>query len=319
MTATFLIWVAIAFAEAALWGAVVVIDKRILRVVSPLPVNFTVRLVCVTTLIVVMLPLAFLHLWTLGFGMTWAAAGYIAVYSLLTWLLAFNFYYVVLRSGKVGLVIPLTSIDPLFTALFAVVILGAVLQGLTVAGVVVTIAGILLITRWIDRDLDQHAEVLSGEVPVTARPAPAVVTLALATAACWGLGPVLIELAQRSVGGASVTMILESQLLAVPLLGGLLRWRRPPRFTRPLTADERRRAVLLMIVVGVLESLFSVTYYLLIQEIGAVYTTLIVATSPLFAIAGGVVFLKERIGPKLALGAAVTLSGVFLATLQKVL
>ncbi len=47
-------------------------------------------------------------------------------------------------------------------------------------------------------------------------------------------------------------------------------------------------------------------------------TTLITATSPIFAILGGVVFLRERLGAKLALAAAVTLAGVFLATLPRV-
>ena len=47
-------------------------------------------------------------------------------------------------------------------------------------------------------------------------------------------------------------------------------------------------------------------------------TTLIIATSPIFAILGGMVFLRERLGARLALGAAITLAGVFLATLAHV-
>jgi drug/metabolite transporter (DMT)-like permease len=45
---------------------------------------------------------------------------------------------------------------------------------------------------------------------------------------------------------------------------------------------------------------------------------LIVATSPIFAILGGMAFLRERVGARLALGVAVTLAGVFLATLAHV-
>ena len=64
-----------------------------------------------------------------------------------------------------------------------------------------------------------------------------------------------------------------------------------------------------------LNALFSVLFYVLIAEIGPVLTTLIIATSPIFAILGSMVFLRERLGARLAIGAAVTLAGVFLATL----
>ena len=59
-------------------------------------------------------------------------------------------------------------------------------------------------------------------------------------------------------------------------------------------------------------------YYVLIAQIGPVLTTLIIATAPVFAIAGGVLFLHERLGRRLALGAGVTLAGVLVATLQHV-
>ena len=47
------------------------------------------------------------------------AAGYIALSAFATWLLAFNFYYYALRGGRVAVVAPITSIDPLWTAVFA--------------------------------------------------------------------------------------------------------------------------------------------------------------------------------------------------------
>ena len=70
----------------------------------------------------------------------------------------------------------------------------------------------------------------------------------------------------------------------------------------------------LLIAAGVLEALFAVGFYLVIDGIGSVLTTLIVASSPVFSIAGGVLFFRERLGWRLALGAGVTLAGVLLAT-----
>jgi drug/metabolite transporter (DMT)-like permease len=66
----------------------------------------------------------------------------------------------------------------------------------------------------------------------------------------------------------------------------------------------------------VLEAFFAVAYYLLIDEIGSVLTVLIMASSPVFAILGGMRFLGERYNARLAVGAAVTLVGVAIATLQ---
>ena len=90
--------------------------------------------------------------------------------------------------------------------------------------------------------------------------------------------------------------------------------RRAPLLISPLQGRDRRRVILLLVSAGILNALFSVFWYVLIHEIGPVLTTLITATSPIFAIVGGVVFLRERLGTKLALAAAVTLTGVFLAT-----
>jgi len=79
-----------------------------------------------------------------------------------------------------------------------------------------------------------------------------------------------------------------------------------------------RHVAVLLVAAGVLNATFAVLFYVLIEHIGPVLTTVIVATSPVFAILGGMLVLKERVGPKLALGAGVTLLGVVLATLQRV-
>ncbi len=51
-----------------------------------------------------------------------------------------------------------------------------------------------------------------------------------------------------------------------------------------------------MVGAGVLNGLFAVLFYVLIDQIGPVLTTLIVGTSPIFAILGGMIFLRERVG-----------------------
>ena len=254
------------------------------------------------------------HLWSLDFSMTWTAAGYIAISSVVTWLIAFNTYFLALRLGSVGVVAPVTSTDPVFTAVFSVAILGSALNGWIVGGLLVATAGVMLISRWMEVPADPHGEVLTAPAGRHARRGPQleVVLLSVTTAAGWGLAPVIIQLAERSVGGPSATMMLQSQVLGLALVAPLAR-RRGAFFTRRLTPDERRLAVWLVVASGALEATFSVFYYLLIDHLGAVLTTIIVASSPIFSIVGGMVLLRERLGLRLALGAAVTLAGVFLA------
>jgi drug/metabolite transporter (DMT)-like permease len=173
----------------------------------------------------------------------------------------------------------------------------------------------MLISRWMEVSADPHGEVLPIPAAGHVRQGPQleVVLLSLATAAGWGLAPVVIQLAQRSVGGPSATMMLQSQVLGLVLVAPLALRRRGTLFTHRLSADERRLVIWLVAASGALEATFSVIYYLLIDHLGAVLTTIIVATSPIFSIVGGVVVLRERLGLKLAIGAGVTLAGVFLA------
>ena len=152
--------------------------------------------------------------------MTWEAAGYIALSATVTWLIAFNTYYLALRLSSVGVVTPIMATDPVFTALFAVLILGASLTSLVLAGLMVATAGVALLSREGGEEpaVGPDAQVptpgpASGPITLAApaRGSPGahgtirerlmVVALAIVTAAGWGLGPVFIEKAQRALAG----------------------------------------------------------------------------------------------------------------------
>lgn len=329
ISTTFVIWVHVGFFEAVCWALVVLANKRVLAYVNPLPLNFLVRLVSIAGQLAITIPLTVFGWWSLGFGLTAPAAGYIAISALITWLIAFNAYYYALRGGRASVVAPITSTDPIWTAVFAALILGAALGRATLAGLLVANTGVVLIARWMG---DQPGEALdAATVPVSAAPATAgatndagraralqVVALAVVTAAGWGLAPVVIELAVNANGGASAGMMVGSQVLGAIMLGAIMRLRHSPVLVRPLTAVERRRVIVLLVVAGVLEAVFSVLFYLLIDAIGSVLTVLIVATSPVFAILGGVVFLRERFSARLALADAITIAGVVIATVARV-
>ncbi len=333
----------VAFVAAACWGATVILNKEVLDDVAPVAVNFFVVAVSTATLAAVAVPLSLLHLWPLGLGVTWRATGYLCISAPVMWLVAFNAYFYALRSGRVGVVGPLSTTDPLFTALFATAILGAALGRFVVAGLIVTVCGVMLISRWMDVEPDDR--LLEGAGPrgigappgaavglVPAEPTAAagtvaagtvaagtgmVVGLSLVTAAGWGFSPVLVQLAERSTGGATTTLVLLGEALGVALLAPFVIAQRGRLFA-PGCGARRGRIALLLAGAGVLNAVFSVLYYVLIAEIGPVLTMLITASAPVFAIAGGVLFLHERFGRRLALGVGVTLTGVLLATLQHV-
>ena len=337
----FLIWVLLAFGAAAAWGITVVLNKRALQYVDPFALNLLARVPTIALIAVVTIVLTVTGAWDLGFGMTWGAFVYITVSAIVTWLIAFNAYYLVLRLGALGVVTPIMATDPLFTAVFAVILLSSHLGPLVVTGLLVSTAGVVLISHWmapaadspqIARSLEPLAEAGPLAPPLgpptsAARTPPEeksaarlrfeVIGLALLAAAGWGLGPVLIEMATRSLGEASATMMLQSQVMGLLMLVPIV-WRRRRITLRRLTSSERRLVVRLILIASVLEMFFAVAYYVLIDEIGSVLTMLIMASSPVFAILGGMRFLGERYSWKLAIGAGVTLSGVVIALLEGV-
>jgi len=313
----------------ALWALVVIVNKRVLAYVDPTAVNFFVRIAAVGGLLLITVPLTLLRLWDNGFGINAAAAGWMALAAVATWLIAFTAYYYALRGGQVAVVMPICGTDPLWTALFAWLILGAAFGGLTLAGVAVAMAGVLLITRWMEAGDEAQAGALAGAAHGDVLPGPGtaaaphvqtgrlgVITLAVLAAVGWGIGPVFIDLASTAYGKPTAMMMLESQALGMLMLGVVLLVRRRPLATRTLAPAERRRATLLLAAAGLLEAVVSVLFFLSIAEIGPVLTMLIMATTPIFTMVFGVVFLRERVSLRLALAAVVTVCGVMLAALD---
>lgn len=291
----------------ALWALVVVVNKHALVLVRPVAVNFWVRGACIVSLLALAVPLRATGVWPGAFGIDRGAAGWITLSALATWLVGFNAYYVALRRGRVSVVAPVTSTDPVWTAVFAWLLTGAAIGAPTVAGLALATLGIVLVSRWMEPD---------GATAARTATALAVVPVAVLAAVAWGLGPVFVDLALASYGRATVTMMVMSQAVGMALLGLYLALRREPLSTRPLTAGERARAARLLIAAGVLEALVTVLFYLCIEALGPVLTMLIMATTPLFTMALGTTLLRERVGVRLLAAALVTMSGVALAVLD---
>ena len=146
----------------ALWALVVVVNKKILESVTPIAVNFFIRLAAIVGLLAITVPLTVFGLWSNGFGINAEAAGWIALAAVGTWLVAFNAYYFALRGERVAVIAPITSTDPVWTAFFAWVIVGAAFGAATLAGMAVTMAGVVLISRWMDEGGEAPGPALAG-------------------------------------------------------------------------------------------------------------------------------------------------------------
>ena len=227
-TSTYTAWIIAAFCMTALWALVVVVNKKVLASVTPIAVNFFVRLVAIAGLLVITVPLTVFGLWSNGFGINAEAAAWIALAAVGTWVVAFNAYYFALRAERVAVVVPITSTDPIWTAFFAWFIVGEAVGVPTLAGMAVTMSGVVLISRCMGQTPAEagelakagalaaaaHGDVLPddgrcvaaesglpgpGAVDCPAPGAPGAATkakligLAVLTAAGWGLGPVLID------------------------------------------------------------------------------------------------------------------------------
>ena len=280
---------------------------------NPLPLNLLLRFVTLGAILCITVPLTALDWWDLEFGMTTDAAGYIVVAAVITWVFAFNAYYYALRKGRASVVSPITATDPIWAALFAPLVLGTTLDPLVLAGLLVATLGVVFIGRWMSEDPGELPDAAALPAPSAPATPPAgadgdragvlrMVALATVAAAGWGLGPVVIELAENANGGASAGMMVMSQLLGAVLIGGIVLLHRGPFMAAPLGA-ERRRMIVLLLAAGLLEAVFAVLYYLIIEAIGAVLTLLLGATSPVFAIFGSAVFLKERVDRRLVAAA----------------
>jgi drug/metabolite transporter (DMT)-like permease len=342
----------------ALWALVVVVNKKILESVTPIAVNFFVRLFAIAGLLAITVPLTVFGLWSNGFGINAEAAAWIALAAVGTWVVAFNAYYFALRGERVAVIAPITSTDPIWTAFFAWLIVGAAVGVPTLAGMTLTMTGVVLISRWMDAGSDAPAAELAGAgvlagaahgdvLPAGAAPPACATTLggaagagdplpaadgktsggpaatkakliglAVLTAAGWGLGPVLIDQAAEAYGRATATMMLLSQGLGALMLGAVLLWRRRPLAACPLTPATRRRVFWLIALAGLLEAVVSVLFYLTIVALGPVLAMLIMATTPVFSIVLGIALLRERPGMRLTLAAAVTVTGVLVASLD---
>ena len=212
---------------------------------------------------------------------------------------AFGTLYRGLQLGPIAVVSPVLASYAVVPVLLSVVLLGETLPGWEVAGVVVTIAGVVLTST------DPKA------LRAGTRTKPAGLPWAIASTLLFGVATYVMGWAAKEAGFLPSLWFGRLTMTSVVLIAALVLWvwsRSTGEVRDPVAPSMLRLAVL----VGVMELVGTIAYARG-AEVGLVsIVTAASATYPLIPVLGGVVLLHERPVPTQYLGIAMVIGGLLL-------
>ncbi len=198
---------------------------------------------------------------------------------------------------------PITnSAYPFLTFLLAVLLLGEELTWTVPIGGALIVAGITSIVleqRRADAASAVKVELVRG------------VVFALAAAFAWSLATVWLRGQQGNLDalGAASLRIPAASAAVIVTIGLTSRTQRPLRLLSP-------RSLVIVAIAGVLGTgLGSVLFIYAVEDIGAARTAFVTTSAPVFAIPMGMLFLAEKLTPRMLVGTAVTIAGIWLVLL----
>jgi len=199
---------------------------------------------------------------------------------------------------------PITNSYPVFTMVFSVLLLDEHITATAIAGMVLVLAGVYLVARPRGRvqtaPLDAIAprQLLQG------------VALALAAAVLWGLASTLLALGVQGIS----SIVANSVRVPVVVLLSLAMAARRGELCAVRHLD--RSMLRSLILAGLLGwGVGGTLYVAAVQLAGPTRTTIVSCTAPLFAVPLSAVFLQERPGHYVVLGAILSVLGVVLVIL----
>lgn len=301
LSAPLLVYV-LALAPALLWGFGPILDKRAMfEGGSPLQATVVVLLVDASLFALALValwvlrgnvPLVDLPIWVIGLfvlgGVFGTAIGRLA-----------TFAGVRLLGASVNTAA--ISARPLFATGFAIALLGESPTLLTLAGVVVLVAGLILLT------VGKGGDVRGWDTKYLVYP--------LVAAAAFGIGNVIRRFALNETGATVLEALLINEVTALVILGGFaLARRRGQLFRAP------RRTYLLFSASGAVTALalFSLFAALAHPAGRVVIVDPLTATAPLFTTVFSYFLLRdlERVTPGIVGGAALVVVGAALITIS---
>jgi O-acetylserine/cysteine efflux transporter len=195
---------------------------------------------------------------------------------------------------------PITnSAYPFLTLLLAALLLGESVTWLLPAGGALIVLGI----TWIV--LEQRRADVDGAIRVNLGRG---VLFAVAAALAWATATVWLRGQQGNldaIGAASLRIPAASAAVLVTL--ALTSGRQPAGY------GMTRRSIAIVAVAGLLGTgLGSILFIYAVEHTGAARTAFLTTSAPVFALPMGVMFLSEKLTPRVLLGTAVTILGIWL-------
>ena len=190
------------------------------------------------------------------------------------------------------------SLQPLTTLLFEWLLLRSPVGWSLFVGSCFVVLGVICLSR------EPRGNSKASHTPQTRKRFTIGIMLALLTALLWGLSTVLLKAGLTNLTPIQVNSVrlpfVTVILYATWALGGK-------------KTDKLRKSTLLLIAGTGLFSmgLGSLLYLIALAKIGPSKTSALISTSPVFSLIMALVFLKERISLRLALGVGLCVAGVW--------
>lgn len=232
------------------------------------------------------------------YGLTPRAAGAFAVAGLLGSLLGRVCYFEGIARLGASRAEPLKALLPVFSVVGAVLALGERVTPLLLAGVGVVVVGVVAVAT----------EARASPVTATGRQFRVDVAFPVLAALLYGVDPVFTAVG-LAAGTPPAVGVGTRAVAAAAGFGAYLAWRG--------IRGERTASVAVtgpLLVAGVANTGYLLAYYAALSRARVVVVTPVLATAPLFVVAGAALFLRgtERVTPRLAAGTALVVAGVVL-------
>jgi len=206
-------------------------------------------------------------------------------------------YIIALKEIGVSRAMPLSGTYPLSTLILDHLLFGQPVTPSLAVGAALVVGGTVLLASPSHRGAGQRPV---GRVRLG-------VALALAASILWGLSTVLLRPAITHLS------IVQANAIRMPLVAIILyAFYVLPKGERPWRAP--RRALLAIAAVGVVSQGFGNYMFLAaLSTLGATRTVTLASIYPVFGLGLAVLFLKEQVSPRILVGVACCLAGVWAA------
>ena len=223
--------------------------------------------------------------------------GLIALIALTGYVIGRTLYLESLKLVGVSVTLPLTSIQPLFTFVLALIFLGEVVTPVVLLATVIIIAGVWMINNQKITDKTERQKFRRG------------VTLGLAASVLWSLTPIVVSYLLAYIDVIylnSARIMIQIVMLSIILLT-------QGKFSELFKLG--RQDIIPISLGGFFTYFFSVTFFMMsISMIGVSNATPLARIYPLFGFFLAILFLKEKFTYVKLMGTVAVVLGVLLIT-----